>query len=78
MSSKRKTLASRWPSVTARPLPNGQTQWSCTLHNAQGRILQRKETYTQPNGSVGVRTVASYTYAANGNRTSSWECPGDS
>jgi YD repeat-containing protein len=57
---------SRWPSVTARRLPNGETQWSYTPHNAQGRILLRKETYTQSTGTVGVRTVASYTYDANG------------
>lgn len=57
---------SRWPSVTARRLPNGETHWSYTPHNAQGRILQRKETYTQTNSTLGVRVLATYTYAANG------------
>ena len=56
----------RWPSVTTRRLPNGDTQWSYTPHNAQGRTELRKETYTQTNGSVGVRTVADYEYSADG------------
>jgi RHS repeat-associated protein len=55
-----------WPSVTARKLPNGETWWTYTPHNAKGKVLERRSTYTTTGGTVGVRTEAIYRHTTNG------------
>ncbi|HEX5218777.1 MAG TPA: cysteine peptidase family C39 domain-containing protein [Verrucomicrobiae bacterium] len=53
------------PEVVARVLPNGSTWYEWARRNAWGQPTNVVETYTQPNGTVGLRTNH-FVYAANG------------
>ncbi len=52
------------PSVTARVLPTGETQYTWTRYNSYGFPTNEVSTYTQSDGSAGTRTNQ-YLYADN-------------
>ncbi len=53
------------PGVVARVLPDGSTWYQWTRRNSWGQPTNIVETYTQPNGTIGLRTNH-FVYAANG------------
>ena len=54
------------PGVIARVLPDGSTWYQWKRRNEWGWPTNTVETYTQPDGSIGLRTNT-FIYAANGN-----------
>ncbi|HEX5223040.1 MAG TPA: cysteine peptidase family C39 domain-containing protein, partial [Verrucomicrobiae bacterium] len=53
------------PGVVARVLPDGSTWYEWTRRNTWGQPTNVVETYTQPNGTIGLRTNH-FVYDANG------------